>query len=151
LLASLKIVGEEEVRLSLAPLWKGPSFVEVLRSGSVSAVKKKPIVGGRHSGWMASPKEQRALDLLPMVRHAEVELWSVVDYFSLESPLLELLDKDQHLRPKGKKVLSRLNLNFENSKSEYSRTRTWNKLGYVALGRAVRKLSGPIFRVGDGS
>jgi hypothetical protein len=45
-LASVKTVGkEEEVRPGLAPLWKGPSFVEVLRFGSVSAVKKEPIVG----------------------------------------------------------------------------------------------------------
>jgi hypothetical protein len=141
-LASVKTV-EEEVRPGLAPLWKGPSFVEVLRSGSVSAVKKEPIVGGRHLGWMASPEEQCALDLLPMVRHVEVELRSVVDCFSLESSPLELLGKDRHFRPKGKKVLSRSNLNFENSKSEYSRMHTWNKLGsrfYVALGRAVRKL-----------
>jgi len=56
-LASVKTVGkEEEVRPGLAPLWKGPSFVEVLRSGSFSAVKEL-IVGGRHSGWRASPKE----------------------------------------------------------------------------------------------
>jgi hypothetical protein len=49
-LALVKTVGkEEEVRPGLAPLWKGPSFVEVLRFGSVSAVKKEPIVGGRHS------------------------------------------------------------------------------------------------------
>jgi hypothetical protein len=78
-----------------------------------------------------------------MVRHAEVEPRSVVDCFLLESLLLELLGKDRHFRLKGKKVLSRSNLNFENSKSEYSRTRTWNKLGYgfyVALGRAARKL-----------
>lgn len=82
-------------------------------------------------------EEQCALDLLPMVRHAEVEPRSVVDCFSLESPPLELLGKDRHFRLKGKKVLSRSNLNFENSKSEYSRTRKWNKLGsgfYVALG-----------------
>jgi hypothetical protein len=45
-LALVKTVGkEEEVRPGLAPLWKGPSFVEVLRSGSVLAVKKEPIVG----------------------------------------------------------------------------------------------------------
>jgi hypothetical protein len=72
-----------------------------------------------------------------------------VDCFSLESPPLELLGKDRHFRPKGKKVLSRSNLNFENSKSEYLRTRKWNKLGsgfYVALGRAVRKLLDRFFR-----
>lgn len=46
-LASVKTVGkEEEVRPGLAPLWKGPSFVEVLRSGSVSTMKKEPIGGG---------------------------------------------------------------------------------------------------------
>jgi hypothetical protein len=106
-------------RPGLAPLWKGPSFVEVLRSGSVSTMKKEPIVGGRYSGWRASPEKQCALDLLPMVRHAEVEPRSVVDCFSLESPPLEPLGKDRHLRPKRKKVLSRSNLNFENSKSEY--------------------------------
>jgi hypothetical protein len=45
-LASVKTVGkEEEVRPGLAPLWKGPSFVEVLRSSSVSAVKNVRIVG----------------------------------------------------------------------------------------------------------
>jgi len=54
-----------------------------------------------------------------MVRHAEVEPRSVVDCFLLESLLLELLGKDRHFRLKGKKVLSRSNLNFENSKSEY--------------------------------
>jgi len=119
-LALVKTVGkEEEVRPGLAPLWKGPSFVEVLRSGSVSTMKKEPIVGGRYSGWRASPEKQCALDLLPMVRHAEVEPRSVVDCFLLESLLLELLGKDRHLRPKRKKVLSRSNLNFENSKSEY--------------------------------
>jgi hypothetical protein len=152
-LASVKIVGkEEEVRPGLAPLWKGPSFVEVLRSGSVSAMKE-PIVGGRHSGWRASPEEQCALDLLPMVRYAEVEPRSVVDCFSLESPPLELLGKDRHFCLKGKKVLSHWNLNFENSKSEYSRMCTWNKLGsgfYVALGRAVRKLLYWFFGLGMG-
>jgi hypothetical protein len=136
-LASVKTVGkEEEVRPGLAPLWKGPSFVEALRSGSVSVVKKEPIVGVRHSEWRASPEEQCALDLLPMVRHAKVEPRSMVDCFSLESPPLEPLGKDRHLRLKGKKLLSCSNLNFENSKSEYSRTHTWNKLGskfYVDL------------------
>jgi hypothetical protein len=88
-----------------------------------------------------------------MVRHADVEPRSVVDCFSLESLPLELLGKDRHLRPKGKKLLSRSNLNFENLKSEYSRTCTWNKLGsrfYVALGRAVRKLLDRFFGLGMG-
>jgi hypothetical protein len=144
LLASVKSVGkQEEVRLGLAPLWKGPSFVEVLRSGSVSTMNKGPIVGGCHSDWRASPEEQCALDLLLMVRHTEDELRSMVDCFSLESPPLEPLGKDQHFRLKGKKLVSCSNLNFENSKSEYSRTSAWHKLGsgfYVALGRAIRKL-----------
>jgi hypothetical protein len=129
---------EEEVRSGLPPFWKGPSFVEVLRLGSVSAVKKVPIVGGRLSGWMASLAEQCALDLLPTVWHAEIELRSAVDYFSMESPPLDLLDKDRHLCPQGKKLLSRSNLKFENSKM-----RMWSKLGTefnLALGLAVRKL-----------
>jgi hypothetical protein len=52
----------------------------------------------------------------------------------LESHPLDLLDKDQFVRPQGKHS----RLNFENS-----RLRTWRKLGpgfYLALGRAVRRV-----------
>jgi hypothetical protein len=137
-LASVKEDGkEEEVRLGLAPLWKGPSFVEILRSSSVSAVKRAPIVQGRQFGWRASPAEPCALDILPMVRHAEVEPRSAVDCFSLESLRIALLDFDRHLRPQGKKIIS-----WSNMKFEFSTMRTWSKLGTgfnLALGRAVRK------------
>jgi hypothetical protein len=74
------------------------------------------------------------LDLLPAVWHTEADPRSAADCFLLESHLLNLLDKDQHVRPQGK--YSRLN--FENS-----RLRTRRKLGpdfYLALGRAVRKV-----------
>ncbi len=41
-------------------------------------------------------------DLLPAGWHGEADPRSVVDYFSLESYPLDLLDKDQHVRPQGK-------------------------------------------------
>jgi hypothetical protein len=137
-LASVKEDGkEEEVRPGLAPVWKGPSFVEALRSGSVSAMKKAHIVGGRQSGWRALPSELCALDILPLVRHVEVEPRSTVDCFSLEYLPIALLDFDRQLRPQGKKIISRSNLKFEILKM-----RTWSKLGIgfnLALGWAVRK------------
>jgi hypothetical protein len=48
---------EEESGSGLAHFWTGPSFVEVLRLDSVSAVKSLPIMGGRHSRRRASPVE----------------------------------------------------------------------------------------------
>jgi hypothetical protein len=61
-----------------------------------------------------------------------------VDCFSLESPPLDLLDKDRLICPLGKKLLSHLNLKFE-----FSKRRTWRKLGNgsnLALGWAVRNI-----------
>jgi hypothetical protein len=61
-----------------------------------------------------------------------------VDCFSLESPPLELLDKDWLICPLGKKLLSHSNLKFE-----FSKRRTWRKLGNgfnLALGRAVKNI-----------
>jgi hypothetical protein len=97
---------EEEAKLGLAPYWKGPSFVEVLRSVTV------PIAGGSRSRLRALSTETCVLDLLLLVRHAEEDLRKAVDYFSLESPLLELLDKNRLIRPLGKKLLS--HSNFQN-------------------------------------
>jgi hypothetical protein len=69
-------------------------------------------------------------DLLPAVSHAEADPRTAVDCFSMESHTLDLLDKDQIVRPQGKHP----RLNFENS-----RLRTWCKSGhaFLALGRAV--------------
>jgi hypothetical protein len=116
-----KVVEDVRPTLGLAPKWTGPSFVEVLRSDSTTVAKTMPIVGDGRSWLRASLATPCELDLLP-----------AVDCFSLESHPLDLLDKDQIVRPQGK--YSRLN--FENS-----RLRTWRKLGpgfYLALGRAVR-------------
>jgi hypothetical protein len=85
---------EEGSRSGLAPFWTGPSFVVVLRSDLVSAVKSLPIVGGRHSRRRASPVEPCALDLLLVVRFVDDNPRSAVDCSTLESPTIDLLDKD---------------------------------------------------------
>jgi hypothetical protein len=113
--------------LGLAPKWMGPSFAEVLRSDSTTAAKTIPIVGDGCSWLRASVVTPCELDLLSAVWHAEAVTRLAVDCFSLESHPLDLLDKDQIVRPQGK----RSHLNFENS-----RLRTWRKLGpgfYLAL------------------
>jgi hypothetical protein len=123
---------EEEAKMGMFPCWKGPSFVEVLRSGSV------PFVGGSHSRLSAESAEPCVLDFLPSVRHAEDNLRTAVNCFSLESPPLELFYKDRVICPLGKKLLSHLNLKFE-----FSKCRTWRKLGNgsnLALGRVVRNI-----------
>jgi hypothetical protein len=97
---------EEEAKMGMVPCWKGPSFVEVLRLGSV------PFVGGSRSRLSVASVEPCVLDFLPSVRHAEDDLRTAVDCFSLESPPLELLDKDRLICPLGKKLLS--HSNFQN-------------------------------------
>jgi hypothetical protein len=95
-------------------------------------------VGGGRSWLRASLANPCEFDLLPVVWHAKADRRLAVDCFSLESHPLDLLDKDQHVRPQGK--YSRSNLNFENS-----RLRTWRKLGpgfYLALGQVVRRFLG---------
>jgi hypothetical protein len=67
---------EEEAKMGMVPCWKGPSFVEVLRSGKV------PFVGGSCSRLSAALAKPCVLDLLSSVRHAEDDLRTVVDYFS---------------------------------------------------------------------
>jgi hypothetical protein len=86
----------------------------------------------------AASTEPCVLDFLPSVRHAEDDLRMAVDCFSLESPPLELLDKDQLICPLGKKLLSHSNLKFD-----FSKRRTWRMLGNgsnLALGQAVRNI-----------
>jgi hypothetical protein len=126
----------EDVRptLGLAPKWTGRSFAEVLRSDSTTVAKTMPIVGDGRSWLRASLATPCELDLLPVVRRAEAVPRLAVDCSSLEAHLLDLLDKDQSVRPQGKYSC----LNFENL-----RLRTWRKLGpgfYLALGRAVRRV-----------
>jgi hypothetical protein len=123
-----KAVKDVRPTLGLAPKWMGPSFAEVLRSDSTTAAKTMPIVGGGCSCLRASLAEPCEFDLLSAVWHAEADPRSAVDCFSLESHPLDLLEKDQNVRPLGK---------------ENSRLRTWRKLGlgfYLALGRAVRRV-----------
>jgi hypothetical protein len=109
---------EEEAKLRMVPCWKRPSFVEVLRSGNV------PFVGGSRSRLSVVSMEPCVLDLLPSVRHAEDDLRTAVDCFSLESPPLDLLDKNRLICPLGKKLHSHSNLKFE-----FSKRSTWSKLG----------------------
>jgi hypothetical protein len=132
----------EEAKQGLVPYWKGPSFVEVLRSGTVHFAR------GSRSRLSVASAEPCVLDLLPSVRHAKEDLRTAMDCFSLESPPLELLDKDQHAPselldidkpfcPLGKKLHAHSNLKFE-----FSKRRTWSKQGNrsnLALGQAVRK------------
>lgn len=109
-----KVVKGVRPTLHLAPKWTGPSFAEVLRSDSTTAAKALPIVGGGRSWLRASLADPCEFDLLPTVWHAEANPRLAVDCFSLESHPLDLLDKDQHLRPQGKNSCT--NLNFENSR-----------------------------------
>jgi hypothetical protein len=147
--SSAKDGKEEGSRSGLAPFWTGPSFVEVLRSDLVSAVKSLTIMGGRHSRRRASPVEPCALDLLPVVRFVNDNPWSAVDCSTLESPTVDLLDKDQPHRLLGKKPLRRSNLKFK-----ISNLRTWSKLviGFnMVMGQATRKFLGRITRFDQGS
>jgi hypothetical protein len=126
----------EDVRptLGLAPKWTALSFAEILRSVPTTVAKTMPIVGDGRSWLRVSLATPCELDLLPAVQHAETVPRSAVDCFSLEHNTLDLLDKDQLVRPQGKYS----GLNFKNS-----RLRTWRKLGpgfYLALGRAVRRV-----------
>jgi len=133
---------KEEPKLGLAPYWKGPSFVEVLRSGT------GPIVGGSRSRLFQASAEPCDLDLLLSVRQTEEELRTAVDCFSLEAPPHELMGIDQPLCPSGKKILAHPNLKFKLSKR-----RTWSKLDMgsnLALGRAIRKLLARFVRIGLG-
>lgn len=133
---------EEEAKMRMFPCWKGPSFVEVLRSGLV------PFVGGSHSRLSAASAEPCVLDFLPSVRHAEDNLRTAVNCFSLESPPLELFDKDRLICPLGKKLLSHLNLKFK-----FSKRRTWRKLGNgsnLALGRVERNVLDRFVGIGLG-
>lgn len=57
--------------LGLAPKWMGPSFVEVLRSGSVTVVKEMLSMEGRRSSMRDLLVELCALDLISAVRFAE--------------------------------------------------------------------------------
>jgi hypothetical protein len=137
-----KAVKDVRPTLGLAPKWTGPSFAEVLRSDSTTAAKKIPIVGDGRSWLRASLATPCELDLFLVVWHAEAGTRSAVDCFSLESHPLELLDKDQFVRPQGKQS----RLNFKNL-----RLLTWHKLDpgfYLALGRAVRRVLIPF--VGSG-
>jgi len=87
--------------LGLAPKWMRPSFAEVLRSDSTTVAKALPIVGGGRSWLRALLAEPCEFDLLPVVWHVEADLRLAVDCFLLESHPLDLLDKDQHVRPLG--------------------------------------------------
>lgn len=88
--------------MGLAPKWTRPSFVEVLRSDSITVAKALPIVGGDRSWLRALLAEPCEFDLLPAVWHVEADLRLAMDCFLLESHLLDLLDKDHHVRPQGK-------------------------------------------------
>jgi hypothetical protein len=94
----------EDVRptLGLAPKWTGRSFAEVLRSDSTTVAKTMPIVGDGQSWLRASLATPCEFDLLLAVRHAEAGPRSAVDCSSLEAHPLDLLDKDQSVRPQGK-------------------------------------------------
>lgn len=108
--------------------------------GLINPVKVSPTVEGRRFRLRALLVEPVSLDILPMVRHAEADTRSSVDCFTLESPQLDLLDKDRNFRPLGKKLIPR-----SNSKFEISNVHTWSKLGIgfdLALGRAIRKILG---------
>jgi hypothetical protein len=96
-----KAVKVVQPTLGLAPKWTRPSFAEVLRSDSTTVAKTMTIVGDGRSWLRVSLATPCELDLLPAVWHAEAVPRSAVDCFSLESHPLDLLDKDQIVRPQG--------------------------------------------------
>jgi len=75
-----------------------------------------------------------------VVRFVEEDQRLAVDCSSLESPPLDLLDKDQPHSPLGKKPLTR-----PNSKFKILNLRRWSKLVFgfnLVMGRALRNLLG---------
>jgi hypothetical protein len=124
--------------LGLVPFSKGPSFVEVLKAGSVS------VVGGHFSGSKVVLVEHCELDFLPAMRVLDADLRSALDCSTLES--YDPVGKDQPRRPLGKSYPPRASLKFEISK-----LRTWSKgvIGFnLDLGRAAKKLMGRLARNG---
>jgi hypothetical protein len=141
-LASFKTGGEEEeAKIGLAPHWKGPSFVEVLRSGSLSAA-------GKLGAGSDLPVSSCLLDFLMSVKSVGEEIRTAVDCSSLESAVPGLLGKDRSFYTLGKKTLFPSILNFERSKRN-----TWSKLrigSNLALGRVVKKVLDRLIRTGQG-
>jgi hypothetical protein len=87
-----KVRKVEGTSLGLATKRTGLSFAEVLRSNPITAVKVTSV-GDLPSRLRDSPAEP--CDFLPMERFAEEDQRTAVDCYSLESPLLDPLDKDQ--------------------------------------------------------
>jgi len=111
---------EVEVWPGLVPFSKGPSFVEVLKAGSVDVVKKGPVMGGNSSGSKVVPVVHCEPDFLPAARVLDADLRTALDCSTLEP--FDPLGKDQHRRPLGKSYRPRASLKFEISK-----LRTWSK------------------------
>jgi hypothetical protein len=135
---------EVEVWPGLVPFSKGPSFVEVLKAGSVDVVKKGPVMGGNSSGSKVVPVVHCEPDFLPAARVLDADLRTALDCSTLEP--FDPLGKDHHRCPLGKSYRPRASLKFEISK-----LRTWSKrvIGFnMALGRAVNKLLGRLARNG---
>jgi hypothetical protein len=83
---------EKGPRLGLILNRTGPSFVEVMRSDLGLVASVLPIVGGRHSKMWAPLAKPCTLDILPVVRSADLKvLRSAMDCFVLELPLLDPL------------------------------------------------------------
>lgn len=136
-----KVGKVEGTSLGLATKWTGLSFVKVLRSKPITAVKKVSNVGDLPSKLRDSPADP--CDFLLVMRFAEEDQRTTVDCYSLESPPLDPLDKDHNHRPLGKKSLPSSNLNFK-----YSNLRTWKQLVIsfkLAMGRAAGKFLGRFF------
>lgn len=117
------------------------------------------FAGGSRSRLSVASAEPCVLDLLPSVRHAEEDLRMAVDCFFLESPSLELLEKDWHApselldidRPFSVRWVR--SFTHSNLKFEFSKRSTWSKLGNgsnLALGRAVRKILDRFVGIGLG-
>jgi len=102
---------EVEVWPGLVPFSKGPSFVEVVKTGSVAVVKKVPVMGGHCSGSKVVPVDHCELDFLPTVRVLDADVRSALDCSTLEP--FDPLGKDQPRRPLGKSVLPRASLKFQ--------------------------------------
>jgi hypothetical protein len=135
----------EGTSLGLATKWTGLSFVEVLRSNPITAMKKVSSLGVLPSKLRDSLA--KSCDFLPVVRFAKEDQRTAVNCYSLESPPLDPLDKDQNHRPLGE-VPPKFEFEFQILELAYVETAA-NQF-QIGHGPSCWKVYGLVFRVWPG-